>query len=173
MTWRGSTTPLDRVFACLVYAFPMVEAYLLYSGPFLTQLPFMQPLFIPLLPFVFVYQIIQSIIPLGLGGLLIFVALLFFVVRNERIRHFVRYNTMQAILIGIVLTIFYLIWAFFTMAIPALDSPDGIASTLRNTVFNVLFLGTMISSIYSIVQSILGKYAEIPTLSDAVYMQVR
>lgn len=168
MTWRGSTTPLDRVFACLVYAFPMVEALLLYSGSFFRQLPFMEVFFVPLMPFVIVYGLIQRIVPLGLGGLLIFVALLFFVVRNDRICHFVRFNTMQAILIGIVLTIFALIWQFFQTALPGLQ-----VSLLQDTVFNVLFLGTMIGSIYSIVQSIRGKYAEIPTLSDAVYMQVR
>ncbi|MGL5878515.1 MAG: Tic20 family protein, partial [Xenococcaceae cyanobacterium] len=35
------------------------------------------------------------------------------------------------------------------------------------------FLGTLAASFYSIVQSILGRYAEIPTLSDAAYSQVR
>lgn len=168
MTWRGSTTSLDRVFACLVYAFPMVEALVYYSEPFFRQLPFTEIFFAPLLPFVVVYGLIRTIVPFGLGGLIIFVALLFLVVRNERIRHFIRFNTMQAILISIVLTIFALIWEFFQRAIPGLQ-----ASLLQETVFNVLFLGTMISSIYCIVQSIRGKYAEIPTLSDAVYMQVR
>ncbi len=173
MTWRGSTTPLDRVFASLVYVFPMVEALLYYSGPLFRQLPFVEILFTPLFPFVIVYNLIRTIVPLGLGGLIIFVALLFFVVRNERVCHFVRFNTMQAILIGIVLSIFSLIWAFFATALPGLQNPTGASLLLRDTVFNVLFLGTMISSVYSIVQSIRGKYAEIPTISDAVYMQVR
>ncbi|MGB3494105.1 MAG: Tic20 family protein [Elainellaceae cyanobacterium] len=172
MTWRGSTTSLDRVFACLVYAFPMVQALLFYSGPFFRQLPFTQIIFAPLIPFVVVYQFIQTIVPFGLGGLIIFVALLFLVVRNDRVRHFIRFNTMQAILIGIVLTIFSLIWAFFATAL-GLQNPAGVALMLRDTVFNVLFLGAMVSSVYCIVQSIRGKYAEIPTLSDAVYMQVR
>jgi len=34
-------------------------------------------------------------------------------------------------------------------------------------------LGTVAAVLYSIVQSALGRYAEIPTLSEAVYMQVR
>jgi len=36
-----------------------------------------------------------------------------------------------------------------------------------------VFLGAIAAIIYSIVQSVLGRYAEIPTLSEAVYMQVR
>lgn len=169
MTWRGYTTPLDRTFAALVYAFPLVEAYVLYSRPLFTQLPFLEPLFLPLQPFVFVYFAIARLIPFGLGGLVIFFLLLLLVVRNERIRHFVRFNTMQAILIGIVLSIFSILWALISEVLPFLSS----VSMIEDTVFNVLFLGTVAASVYSIVQSIRGKYAEIPTLSDAVYMQVR
>jgi len=41
------------------------------------------------------------------------------------------------------------------------------------TLYNVVFLGAIAAIIYSIIQSVLGRYAEIPTLSEAVYMQVR
>jgi hypothetical protein len=42
-------------------------------------------------------------------------------------------------------------------------------STLANTVF----LGVIVAVVYAVVQSALGRYAEIPAISDAVYMQVR
>jgi hypothetical protein len=36
-----------------------------------------------------------------------------------------------------------------------------------------VFLGAFAAFVYAVVQSLLGRYAEIPPLSDAVYMQVR
>lgn len=170
MVWRGSTTPLDRTFAALVYTFPLVEAYLRFSEPLLRELDFLRPLFIPLQPFVLIYRLIETIIPFGLGGLVIFFMLFFLVVQNERIRHFIRFNTMQAILIGIVLSIFSILWLLIVMVLPFLNSSFPI---IGDTVFNVLFLGALAASVYSIAQSILGKYAEIPTISDAAYMRVR
>ena len=38
---------------------------------------------------------------------------------------------------------------------------------------NVVLLGILGAIVYSVVQTIRGEYAEIPTLSEAVYMQVR
>jgi len=38
---------------------------------------------------------------------------------------------------------------------------------------NFVFLAVVFACLYAIIQSVLGKYAEIPTLSDAVYSQVR
>ncbi len=170
MVWRGSTTPLDRIFAALVYTFPLVVAYLRYSGPLLRDLDFLAPLFIPLQPFVLIYGLIVAIVPFGLGGLVIFFLLFFLVVRNERIRHFIRFNTMQAILIGIVLSIFSILWMLVGTIFPFLIQEFPI---IQDTIYNVLFLGALTASLYSIVQSVLGKYAEIPTISDAAYMRVR
>ncbi|MGL4500248.1 MAG: Tic20 family protein, partial [Planktothrix sp.] len=39
--------------------------------------------------------------------------------------------------------------------------------------YNMIFLGLLAVFFYSVIQSLSGKYAEIPTISDAVYMQVR
>jgi hypothetical protein len=41
------------------------------------------------------------------------------------------------------------------------------------TLSNTIFLGMLVSVFYSVVQTLRGAYAEIPTLSDAVHMQVR
>ncbi|MEO0407459.1 MAG: Tic20 family protein [Cyanobacteria bacterium P01_A01_bin.135] len=174
MTWRGQTSTWDRVFACLVYVLPLMEAYAQYGQVFLSQFPQLNILFIPLWPFLFVYGLLLSIFPFGLGGLVIFIALIALVVRNEKIRHFVRFNTMQAILIGIALSIFGLLWSLLFTVTPGFGSSGGIGGgILGDTVANVLFLGTVALSVYAIVQSARGRYAEIPTLSDAVYMQVR
>lgn len=159
MTWRGSTNPTDRIFACLPYALPLVYS-LSFSGPLFAQLPELQVLFIPLMPIVALYQAIPF------ASLIVFFALFMLVVRNENINHFIRFNTMQAIMIDIVLILCSVVVGF--MLEPILGG-----GLLLQTLFNVIFLGTIAAVVYAVVQSVLGRYAEIPTLSDAVYMQVR
>jgi uncharacterized membrane protein len=166
MRWRtSSNTPLDRLFACLPYTLPMLEA-LPFGAVLLREFPMLQPLLLPLAPFALVYGFVTSIFSFGgfgLGGFLIFLALYFLVVRNESIAHFIRFNTMQSILIGIVLSLFSLVLSPISEALPPL---------LLESVFTALFLGTFILCIYAIVQSALGRYAEIPVISDAAKIQV-
>lgn len=163
MTWRGTTTVADRIFASLPYLLPLIDG--LAFGKFLfLQFPVLAVLFLPLQPVLIIYGILDSSF-FGLGGLIIFFALYFLVVRNERIAHFIRFNTMQAILIDIVLVLCRLI-------VPILAQGIQI-SFIVETIFNVIFLGVLAAVIYSVAQSLLGRYAEIPTISEAVHMQVR
>ncbi|MGL5034703.1 MAG: Tic20 family protein, partial [Microcystaceae cyanobacterium] len=99
------------------------------------------------------------------ASFIIFLVLFFAVVRNDQISHFVRFNAMQAILIGILLSLFGLImqYVFNNLGIPL----------LTETLYNFAFLGTLAASGYSIVRSALGRYAEMPTISEAAYSQVR
>ena len=160
MALPGSTTPLDRVFACLPYLLPLLDG-LTFSGPFFQQFPVLQPILLPLIPLLGIYRGIPFM------GLIIFFALFLLVVRNESISHFIRFNAMQAILLDIVLVV-------CSITVEYLLSPIlGSGSLLLDTIFNVIFLGTIAAIVYSAIQSALGRYAEIPTISDAVYMQVR
>lgn len=159
MTWRSSTTVPERIFACLPYLLPLIEG--LAFGQYLFRaLPAFQVILLPLLPILKLY----SSIPFA--GLIVFFALFFLVVRNEQVTHFIRFNTMQAILLDIVVILCSLILSVLG---PVLQSSNFILETL----FNMVFLGLMAAVIYSVAQSLLGRYAEIPALSDAVYMQVR
>lgn len=158
MNWRGSTTVSDRIFACLPYLLPLIEG-LAFGGFIFQQFPALQVVLLPLLPILQVY----SSIPFA--GLIIFFALLLLVVRNESISHFIRFNTMQAILIDIIVVMCSLVLSFLGGAIGT--------GLIGQTIANVVFLGVVASVGYSVVQSCLGRYAEIPTISDAVYMQVR
>lgn len=158
MAWRGSTTVKDRIFASLPYLLPIISA--LPFGTFLfRQFPALGIILIPLQPVLFIY----SAIPFA--GLVIFFLLFLLVVRNERIIHFIRFNTMQAILLDILLVLFNLL---FEILLPGLGT-----NLVTETLLNIVFLGTVAACGYSIVQSLLGRYAEIPTLSEAVHAQVR
>ncbi|MFM9267452.1 Tic20 family protein [Tychonema sp. BBK16] len=157
MTWRGSTTVSDRIFASLPYLLPLVDG--LMFGRFLfQQFPVLQLLLIPLAPLMQIYS-------LPFASLVIFFALYLGVVRNENISHFIRFNAMQAILLDIVLMLSGLVLRIFDQGIQI----QFIGETLNNMVF----LGAVAAFFYAVVQSALGRYAEIPPLSDAVYMQVR
>lgn len=159
MTWRGSTNVADRIFASLPYLLPLIDG--LAFGRFLfQQFPVLQYILIPLTPVMVIYGVLGPF-----AGIIIFFALYFLVVRNERIAHFIRFNTMQAILIDIVLVLCSLI-------VPILAQGIQI-SFIVETIYNLVFLGVLAAVIYSVVQSLLGRYAEIPTISDAVHMQVR
>ncbi|MEO1211718.1 MAG: Tic20 family protein [Cyanobacteria bacterium J06638_20] len=158
MTWRGSTTITDRIVASLLYLIPLLNS-LQFAVPFFSQFPELQFLLIPLMPLIQIYS-------LPFVSLAIFFAVFLLVVRNENMSHFVRFNGMQAILLSIVLFLCSIIIQFVFQ--PLLGG-----GLLLETLFNVVFLGTLTAVIYSVVQSVLGRYAEIPALSDAVYMQVR
>ena len=158
MTWRGSTTTQDKIFASLAYLLPLLDAF--PFGQFLIrQFPIFGLIYVPLQPLLAIYYGMQF------ASLIIFFVLFLAVVRNERIAHFIRFNVMQAILIGIILALVGMAFQFLGRILN-----DGL---LAQTLFNIIFLGTLAASFYGIVQSIMGKYAEIPGISEASYLQVR
>ena len=157
MTWRGSTTVSDRIFASLPYLLPLIHG--LMFGRFLfQQFPILGLFVMPLVPLIQIYS-------LPFASLVVFFALYLGVVRNENIGHFIRFNAMQAILLDIVLMLSGFVLEGFDKVIQM----QFIAETLNNMVF----LGVVAAFFYAVVQSALGRYAEIPPISDAVYMQVR
>ena len=159
MTWRGSTDTKDRIFAALVYLLPLYSAFALGDSIF-QQIPFLgAALVIVLTPLAFLYSSLGSF-----GSLIIFFVLFLAVVRNPRISHFIRFNTMQAILIDILVYLLGLVLGFVARGLGA--------NLALETLFNVVFLGAFAACVYSIIQSVIGKYADIPTISEAAYSQV-
>jgi uncharacterized membrane protein len=158
MSWRGSTTVSDRIFACLPYLLPLVDS-LVFGSFLLRQFPVLQVLLLPLQPVLIIYGSLGSI-----GQLIVFFALFMLVVRNEKINHFIRFNTMQAILLDIVI--------FLCSLLIRLLGPIPGAGFAIETVANTIFLGIVAAVVYSVFQSAFGRYAEIPAISEAVYMQV-
>jgi Chloroplast import apparatus Tic20-like len=157
MTWRGTTDTKDRLLAALVYILPILSV--LEFGIYLfREFPILQLILIPLSPLIRIYSY-------PFAGIIVFFILFLAVVRNEKVAHFIRFNTMQAILIDVLI---FLVGFLVQILSPALGQ-----SFLLQTLYNVIFLGTIASCVYSMVQSVLGRYAEIPTISEAAYSQVR
>ena len=159
MTWRGSTTPTDRIVASLLYLLPLLSG-IRFSLSFFRQFPELRFVLDPFLPLIQIYNL--PFVSLG-----VFFAIFLLVVQNESMSHFIRFNGMQAILLSIVLALCGILIQF------VFEPLLGNDSLLLDTLFNVIFLGTLTAVIYSVAQSALGRYAEIPALSDAVHMRVR
>lgn len=159
MSLNGTASVKERAFGALPYLLPFF-AGLSFGMPFFSQFPQAQILLIPFLPLLQIY----SAVPFA--RIIIFFALLFLVVRNTDISHFIRFNTMQAILLDIVIILCSLVLGILQ---PGLGGSGLVVETLQN----VIFLGTVAAVVYSVIQSVLGRYADIPTISQAVHMQVR
>lgn len=156
MNWRGETAVTDRLWASLPYLLPLVDS--LMFGIFLfRQFPPLAAVFTPLMPLLALNS--------GFLGLIIFFLIFLLVVRNSNINRFIRFNAMQAILLDIVLIICRVILQILGSALQG--------GLLLETLMNVIFLGTVAAVVYSVVQTLRGEYAEIPTISEAVHMQVR
>jgi uncharacterized membrane protein len=158
MSRLGSATALDRIFSSLPYLLPLLDS-LVFSAAFFRVFPPLQLALAPLLPVIVIY----SQVPFA--AIIVFFALFFLVVRNEKVPHFIRFNTMQALLVDILLVI-------VNITVPILARIEGL-SLLVTALESTVFLGVLAIFIFSVVQSLRGIYAEIPTLSDAVYSQVQ
>ncbi|MDD1413113.1 hypothetical protein MEN41_00150 [Dolichospermum sp. ST_con] len=158
MSLRGSTTFPDRALACLPYLLPLIEVFA-FGQFLLNDFPLLGLIFLPLLPLLRIYYGVRY------AGMIIFFALWLLVVRNEKISHFIRFNTMQAIILDIVIFLCSIL-----TDIVKLVPGSGFA---MQTLYTTIFMGIVAAVVYSVAQSLMGKYAEIPAISDAVNAQVR
>lgn len=149
----------DRTISALVYLLPLVYA-LPFGLALLRQFPLLSIIYAPLSPLI----ALQFSLPFA--GLIVFFALWFGIVRSDRFSYFVRFNTMQAILLDILLIVCSLI---INLLATGLGSNNLLIETLNNTIF----IGTLVACFYSIVQSVRGLQADIPAISEAVSSQIR
>ena len=95
----------------------------------------------------------------------VFFALYLAVVRNEKLPHFMRFNAMQSILLDICIMLGGLIIQYMPFEIAF--------STIGGLCNNLVFTTGAASVFYCVFYTLQGKYADIPTVSEAVYIQVR
>ena len=148
----------QRLLAALAYTLPWADT-LGFGRALFNLFPVLQWLSLPALPAVMVQQAVPF------GGLLLFLVLFLAVVRNSRVPYFIRFSVLQAILIDIALTLLSL--AFSILLVPVLGDSFALR-TLNNTVF----LGALVLVMFGVVQSLRGKEADLPAISQAVKMQL-
>ena len=146
----------QRLLAAAAYLLPWSDGIPFGQGLF-GLFPILTWLQLPALPVVLVQQVVPF------GSLVLFLVLFLAVVRNTRVPYFIRYSVLQAILVDIVLVLIKL--AFEVLR---LNGGNFAGRTLSNTVF----LGILVLVGFGVVESLRGKEADIPTLSEAVRMQL-
>jgi hypothetical protein len=147
----------QRLLAAAAYLVPWSDA-IPFGRSLFGLFPMLQWLSVPALPL----AVLQQAVPFG--GLVLFLALYLAVVRNGRVPYPIRFNVLQAILIDIVLVL-------VSLAFNLLINPLGSGFALR-TLSNTVFLGTLVVVLFGVVQNLRGKEAELPTISEAVRMQL-
>lgn len=124
--------------------------------------PVQTALVLPVMPLIW----INGLVPFGLGHMLLLLVLFFAAVRNSQAPYFLRFNALQAILVDIILLV-----AGYGLAI--FGCRPGITGGLAcDTFSNTLFLGSLLLVLFAFVECIRGREPELPSLSDAVRLQL-
>ncbi len=157
MSWQSSETAADRFFGSLAYLLPIADVY--FFGKFVfEQFPIVEQLYQPLVPLLILNND-------RIGGLILFLGLYIGVVINPRVSRFIRFNVLQAILIGILLFLCRIALQYIILPIISVGA-------LTQVLTNVVFFGTLAMAGYGILMSAFGKYTEIPQLSETAQMQI-
>lgn len=146
----------QRLLAAAAYLLPWSDGIPFGQGLF-GLFPILAWLQLPALPLVMVQQLVPF------GSLVLFLVLFLAVVRNTRVPYFIRYSVLQAILVDILLVLINLVFGVLR-----LNGGNFAGRTLSNTVF----LGILVLVGFGVVESLRGKEADIPTVSEAVRMQL-
>ena len=147
----------QKLIGISVYILPWSDSIPFGSNLFV-QFPILQFLTIPAIPLI----IFESLIPFG--GLIIFFGLFLGVIRNSNIPYFIRFNTLQAILIDICLIL-------LNYAFQILIRPLGNDLMLR-TLSSTCLIGMLSIMIFTIIECLQGKEPDLPGISDAVRIQL-
>ncbi|OIP68692.1 MAG: hypothetical protein AUK48_15495 [Oscillatoriales cyanobacterium CG2_30_44_21] len=165
MTWKQTTKSLDRFYSCLPYIIPM-SAVVIYGGILFEQFPLLVLPFTPLIWFYLNVMTFPVVPVLRLTlELFIFLGLYFFVVRDNNISYFIRFNAAQALLLNIIIIL-------VSIVVRLIDQISFL-SFARDILLNATFIGINAACIYSIFRCVRGEYAEIPVISEAAKYQVR
>ena len=150
----------QRLLAPLVYLLPWSDAipFGLGADGVFNQIPLLRLLIVPAVP------LIQLDRGVPFGGLLLFFVLFLAVVRNPAVPYFLRFNTLQAILVDIVVVL-------LGYGFQLLITPLGNALILR-TLGSTVLLGVLAVVIFALIECVQGREPDLPGLSQAVRMQL-
>lgn len=153
----------QRLLAALAYTLPWSDA-LPFGKPLLGQFPALNLLVLPALPMLQMEQLF-SVGGFGLGSLVLFLVLYAAVVRNPRVPYTVRFNVLLALMIDILLIVLQL-------ALEILLRQTIGNNLLLRTLDNTIFLGAVLLLGFALVECLRGREPDVPTLSEAVRMQL-
>ena len=147
----------QKLIGILIYVLPWSDA-IPFGRYLFMDFPFLQWLAFPALPIIFIEQSIPF------GSLILFFLLFLGVAKNPKIPYFLRFNTLQAILLDIGVII-------ISYGFQIIIQPFGkglIVSTLSSTVL----IAILAIVIFAFGECLQGKEPDLPAISEAVRMQL-
>ena len=147
----------QRIICSLIYIVPWAEA-IQYGNNLYYNFPISKLLIFPVIPIIF----FKSNLPLG--SLLLFLFLFLGIARNQQIPYFIRFNTMQALLINLILIIINYLTILFTLVFGNIR--------ILETIEPIIFIATLSTIIFACIQSLRGLEADLPGISNSAKMQI-
>ncbi|CAN0923843.1 Protein TIC 20-v, chloroplastic [Linum grandiflorum] len=148
----------DRIISAVAYFYPFFDG-VQYGKYVITQFAPIQTLIQPLFPAIRVFK------SFPLNGFLVFMALYFAVVRNSNFSRYVRFNTMQAIVLDVLLI-------FPDLLERSFNPKEGVGLDLVMSLDSTVFLFLLVSLIYGSSSCLLGQLPRLPIVADAADRQV-
>ncbi|KAI3717930.1 hypothetical protein L1987_69865 [Smallanthus sonchifolius] len=148
----------DRLISAVCYFYPFFDG-IQYGKYVIYQFSFLQTLIQPLVPAIRVFK------SFPFNGFLVFLTLYFVVVRNPNFSRYVRFNTMQAIVLDVLLI-------FPDLLERGFNPRDGIGLDLLMSLDSTVFLFLLVSLIYGSSSCFLGQLPRLPIVAEAADRQV-
>ena len=148
----------DRLISAVCYFYPFFDG-IQYGKYVLTQFTPIQLLIQPLFPAIKVFK------SFPFNGFLVFLTLYFVVVRNRNFSRYVRFNTMQAIVLDVLLI-------FPDLLERSFNPRDGLGLDFVMSLDSTVFLFLLVSLIYGSSSCLLGQVPRLPIVAEAADRQV-
>ncbi|KAF5461194.1 hypothetical protein F2P56_021012 [Juglans regia] len=154
----GSADAPDRLISAVCYFYPFFDG-IQYGKYVITQITPMQALIQPLVPAIRVFK------SFPFNGFLVFLTLYFLVVRNRNFTRYVRFNTMQAIVLDVLLI-------FPDVLERSFNPRGGWGLDLLMSLDSTVFLFLLVSLLYGSSSCLLGQVPRLPIVAEAADRQV-
>lgn len=148
----------DRLISALCYFYPFFDG-IQYGKYVITQFYPLQAIVQPLVPAIRVFK------SFPFNGFLVFLTLYFVVVRNPNFSKYVRFKTMQAVVLDVLLI-------FPDLLERGFNPKDGLGLDLIMSLDSTVFLFLLVCLIYGSSSCLLGQIPRLPIVAEAADRQV-
>ncbi|XP_061346765.1 protein TIC 20-v, chloroplastic [Gastrolobium bilobum] len=155
---NDSADASDRLISALCYFYPFFDG-IQYGKYVITQFYPLQAIVQPLVPAIRVFK------SFPFNGFLVFLTLYFVIVRNPNFSRYVRFNTMQAIVLDVLLI-------FPDLLERSFNPRGGLGLDLMMSLDSTVFLFLLVCLIYGSSSCLLGQIPRLPIVAEAADRQV-
>nr|QKY65048.1 chloroplast protein import component Tic20-V [Passiflora pittieri] len=155
---NDSADTSERIISAVCYFYPFFDG-IQYGKYVITQFSPIQVLIQPLVPAIRVFK------SFPLNGFLVFLTLYFVVVRNPNFSRYVRFNTMQAIVLDVLLI-------FPDLLERSFNPRGGFGLDMLMSLDSTVFLFLLVCLIYGSSSCLLGQLPRLPIVAEAADRQV-